>query len=555
MTTTTKNAVIYCRVSTKEQVEEGNSLVTQEKVCKEYALQNGYTVIAVFIEQGESAKTQNRTELQKLLSYCTDRTKGIQVVISYKIDRISRNTDDYSYIRMLLKKYGVEIKSTSEYFENTPAGKFMENIIANVAQFDNDVRTERCANGMKEAVREGRYVWKAPVGYSNIKVLGRATIGKNKMAALVEQSFMLISTGKYTIYQGFECALHQGLAINGKPISKSQFYRMLSNELYTGVIHKFGETHAGLFEPIVSKELFTHVQEVVKRKNKKYTRAYIRLHTDFPLRNLISTPDGLKMTGAWSKGKKSKYPYYRFFMPQGNISKYKMERLFIELLDEIRLEMDDVLMIQENLKQKFPQKLEEVEQETKLIQARIDELKQREQQIINKNLDGIYHDAIAKEYLETLRHEQYELTTEFYEKQKQADESYNIHELIESSREFMLHPSTVWEKATLENKVKLQVFVFPSGLIYENGNLRTPELCSIFKAKSVFLAEKSHQVGSKKITTNNHQLTSVQKNIATSSSNRNQQKIELVVSTKFLEQVAHDLKTLTNILNKERQPP
>src|SRR5687767_3800489 len=135
-----KKAVIYCRVSTKEQVEEGNSLVTQEKNCREYAQKNGYEIAALFVEQGESAKTADRTELKRLMSFCANRKNNIQAIIAYKIDRISRNTDDYSQIRILLKRYGVEIKSTSEYFEDTPAGRFMENIIANVAQFDNDVR-------------------------------------------------------------------------------------------------------------------------------------------------------------------------------------------------------------------------------------------------------------------------------------------------------------------------------------------------------------------------------------------------------------------------------
>jgi site-specific DNA recombinase len=138
-----KRAVIYCRVSTKEQVEEGNSLSTQEKICREYSLKHGYDIAEVFVEQGESAKTQNRPELRRMMAYCASKKNNISVAIAYKIDRISRNTDDYSQIRIVLKKYGVEIKSTSENFENNPAGRFMENMLANVAQFDNDVRTER----------------------------------------------------------------------------------------------------------------------------------------------------------------------------------------------------------------------------------------------------------------------------------------------------------------------------------------------------------------------------------------------------------------------------
>src|SRR5882672_6844745 len=78
---TIKRAVIYCRVSTKEQVEEGNSLVTQEKNCREFALKENFEVIELFVEQGESAKTQDRTELKRLMTFCTDKNNKVDAVI------------------------------------------------------------------------------------------------------------------------------------------------------------------------------------------------------------------------------------------------------------------------------------------------------------------------------------------------------------------------------------------------------------------------------------------------------------------------------------------
>ena len=195
ITNNNKKAVLYCRVSTKEQVDEGNSLSTQEKTCREYCAKNDYEIAKVFLEQGESAKTADRTELQKLLTYCADKKNGIKAIIIYKVDRLSRNTDDYSQIRLFLKRYGVEIKSTSEHFENSPVGRFMENTMANIAQFDNDVRSERCAAGMMEAVREGRYVWMAPIGYDNVKVNGKSTIAMNEfMGSLMRKTFELIAS-------------------------------------------------------------------------------------------------------------------------------------------------------------------------------------------------------------------------------------------------------------------------------------------------------------------------------------------------------------------------
>ena len=138
-----KKAVIYCRVSSYEQVEEGNSLATQRRLCLEFAVKNGYEVSEedIYIEKGESAKTIHRTELNKMLRYCSEKKNKITAVIFYKIDRLSRNTDDYSQLRLLFKKYEVNLISITEKFEDNAVGRFIENTMANVSQLDNDIRT------------------------------------------------------------------------------------------------------------------------------------------------------------------------------------------------------------------------------------------------------------------------------------------------------------------------------------------------------------------------------------------------------------------------------
>jgi len=75
-------AVIYCRVSTKDQVQN-LSLPTQRKACREYCERHGYTVAREFIEEGESAKTTARTQLQALLTYCRTNKGKVDVVVIY----------------------------------------------------------------------------------------------------------------------------------------------------------------------------------------------------------------------------------------------------------------------------------------------------------------------------------------------------------------------------------------------------------------------------------------------------------------------------------------
>ena len=479
-----KRAVIYCRVSTKEQVEEGNSLVTQEKNCKDYAHKNDYEVAAIFIEQGESAKTADRTELKKLLSFCALKKSDIQAVIAYKIDRISRNTDDYSQIRILLKRYGVEIKSTSEFFEDNPAGRFMENIIANVAQFDNDVRAERSIGGMRDAVRDGRYVWLAPYGYSNVKIDGKATIIPNNVAPVIRKMFEEIAKSEYSLETIRKNIVNEELVLlNKRPLSKSYFYHIIRNRLYTGWIHKFGEQHKGKFDPIISDELYCKVQSILSGKQHSH-RQHLTDNPDFPLRKFIFHPSGRLLTGCWSKGRKKKYPYYMFHKQGFNIRKEQLEATFINWLNNFKISVSHFEKIYAFIMRHFESKGGDKKVEQAKLQARIYHLKERQNAILNKNIDGIISDEMCKEKLDNISLELFDLNKDFSASNDIRIEKTGILKIL---RTVLLEPGNVWERATLEDKIKLQWFYFPGGIEMTKNESRTSKICKLFKLKDLIL--------------------------------------------------------------------
>src|SRR5215471_12942727 len=96
-----ERVVIYTRVSTEEQAKGGTSLAGQKAACLEYCYQRGYTVAKVFVEEGESAKTADRTQLKSLFKYCREE-RNIKAVIVHKLDRFARNAGDHSQMRTLL---------------------------------------------------------------------------------------------------------------------------------------------------------------------------------------------------------------------------------------------------------------------------------------------------------------------------------------------------------------------------------------------------------------------------------------------------------------------
>ncbi len=489
-----KKAVIYCRVSTKEQVDEGGSLASQERVCKEYALQNGYEIVEVFIELGESAKNKNRTQLKRLIDYCTNKKNSIQAVIAYKVDRVARNIDDYRYIRVLLKRYGVEIKSTSEYFEDTPAGRFMENIIANVAQFDNDVRTERSVGGMRDAMREGRYVWVAPFGYSNEKVAEKSTIVQNEFAPVIRKTFEQIAQNKESV-DAIRRRLHsEGLATKtGKIITKSHLYRLLNNETYAGWIIKFGERHKGLFEPIVSEELFEQVQRVLKRRaHRGFT--YQRENPDFPLRRFVFHPNGKKITGHWSKGRHKKYAYYRFIGISGSeMKKDTLEDAYMAFVNTYSIDQKHLPYLRKALKEALDNTTQNDFREAEKLRASISELHAKQTSLIDKNDKGIISDTVLRHQLEQVEEKLTKAHAALYTLPGRKED---IGELLDFVSVYLENPGSVWQKASFKQRVELQWFEFPQGVVLKDNKFRTAEIASIFKVKDVFLPRLSSKVRS-----------------------------------------------------------
>lgn len=490
--TNRKRAVIYVRVSTKEQVDEGNSLSTQQKICNDYAIKNEYEVTSIFIEQGESAKTVDRTELQKLLKYCSDKKNCIKAVIIYKLDRLSRNTDDYSQLRLLLKRYGVEIKSTSEHFENTPVGRFMENTMANISQFDNDIRSERCAGGMRDAMRDGRYVWMATVGYKNTKIGGKATISQDeRLAPLILKTFQLIASNTYSTEEVRRIVTKDGLLNKkNKPFSKAYFYRMLTNELFAGWIVKFGERHKGTFTPIVSDDLFNQVQRVLKFKGRKHS-VYKTDHPDFPLRKFITNEYGRKLTGSWSKGRNKKYPFYRFGGNKSNHNRDKFEEAFIQFMDKYRFDDTKFKKLKEFVQKHLVNATIDKRKECDRLKKYINELSEKQSGIIKKNLDGVIPDNVLKQQLAMIDKD---LTNANASLLVIPNMETNYEEALEFVKEYLKNPSVIWRKAAIEAKIKLQWFQFPLGLTFQNKIFRTREMCLFYKAKSAFLGAESARV-------------------------------------------------------------
>jgi site-specific DNA recombinase len=112
-------AVIYIRVSTKEQTEN-LSLPTQLRACEEYCRREGFEILERFKEEGESAKTADRTELQRLLTYCRTHKCNVHFVVVFNLTRFARDKYDHFALRSHLQSLGISLRSATEPIDDTP---------------------------------------------------------------------------------------------------------------------------------------------------------------------------------------------------------------------------------------------------------------------------------------------------------------------------------------------------------------------------------------------------------------------------------------------------
>jgi site-specific DNA recombinase len=262
-----KDAIIYTRVSTKEQAENNTSLSTQKEYCERFAKRKKLEVVSYFGGTYESAKSDERKEFQKMISFAK-RTKNIAYIIVYSYDRFSRTGTNAAYITKGLKECGIQILSvTQETNPETSSGTFQQNLFYLFSQFDNDMRRERTITGMSELLRKGYSVHQVPIGYTVLNPGSKAVDRKiviNEDGEKLRKAFKWKSEGISSV--GIIKKLKQlGLHLDERRLSE-----IFRNPFYCGVlVSKLtpGEANEGRHEKLISKDLFFKVNNILKDNN------------------------------------------------------------------------------------------------------------------------------------------------------------------------------------------------------------------------------------------------------------------------------------------------
>ena len=337
---------LRCAVYTRKSTEEGldkefNSLQAQREACEAYVASQrseGWALIRdAYDDGGFSGGTLERPGLQQLLA---DIEEGlVDVVVVYKIDRLSRSLMDFSKLVEVFDRAGVTFVSVTQSFNTTTSmGRLTLNILLSFAQFEREVIAERVRDKIRASRQKGMWMGgSVPLGYV---VKDRKLVVHEPDAAVVRSMFArFLRVGSATVLAR-ELRAEGVLTTKGRPIDKGYLYKCLSNRTYLGLaIHK-GTAYVGEHAAIISQDLWDKVHAILA-ENARTRSARTRAQTPALLRGLIFGPTGAAMSPTHTRKGNRLYRYYvsqdvlqrgRDACPIGRVPAAEIERAVIDQL-------------------------------------------------------------------------------------------------------------------------------------------------------------------------------------------------------------------------------
>ncbi len=307
-------AIILARVSTEEQKEAGNSLPAQVERLKSYCKRKGYSIVETF-SFDESAYKTKRDEFDRILEFLKINNKEKVVICFDKVDRFSRNVFDkrVSALYELAMKGEIELHFVSDSLvinsEISATEKFHFGINLGLAKYYSDAISDNVKRANEQKIRKGEFPGKAHIGYKNIKLQDESKdiIVDQERAFLIKKAFELYATGKFSMK-----SLTQEMNIRGlrnypsnKKITTSQIHKILRDHFYYGMMLWKDHLYQHKYEPIITKDLFKQVQEVIDSFNRQNFK---RTNKPYIFRGMIKCKEcGCSISPELKKGK---YVYY-----------------------------------------------------------------------------------------------------------------------------------------------------------------------------------------------------------------------------------------------------
>jgi len=317
--------VLRCAIYTRKSSEEGleqefNSLDAQREAGEAYIKSQGHEgwklLKTAYDDGGFSGGNIDRPGLQQLMTDIRDRK--IDVVVVYKVDRLSRSLSDFAQLIQLFEQHDVSFVSVTQQFNTTTSmGRLMLNVLLSFAQFEREVTGERIRDKIAASKKKGMWMGGiVPIGY---EVTDRKLHIKEDDANTVRHIFRrYLELGSVTRLmhelrdQGIQTRKYTsaaGTIIGNRPFRRGHLYEVLNNRLYLGeIVHK-GTSYAGEHAAIIDRELWDKVQASLA-SNRHAVKSDLRVESPSFMKGLFYDSAGNRMSPSHGQKRTHRYRYY-----------------------------------------------------------------------------------------------------------------------------------------------------------------------------------------------------------------------------------------------------
>lgn len=475
-----KAAVVYTRVSSKEQADTNLSLDFQKKAIEEYAQRNGFTVVAYFGGTYESAKTDGRKEFGRMQDFIRKNKGKVSHILVYTLDRFSRTGGGAIKLAdELREKYGVMVFAVTQPTDTSNAsGQLQQNMYLLFSQYENTLRRQRAMAGMKEKFSRGIWAAKPPMGYDTIRTNGERKIVVNDTGKLLRKAFIWKTEG----VKNEEILVK--LRARGVRIYKQQLTKVLKNPFYCGwVSHGLleGEVVEGSHEKLISEATFLKVNKI-NQESAGYGVPHKKENDQVPLKIFVrcGTCDA-PFTGYIVKAKELWYYKCRTTGCKSNKSATSMHQLFEALLGKYALLPHLLAPLMQLLKARLKEGKKGQQDEVEVYRARLKEVTRKLDRLETKYYvnEEMNRQTFEKLYV-PLKAEQSDITDEWAKLDTGDSDLRCLKELV---LPFAADLSALWSTCEVKEKERLQALMFPDGITYnkEKVMLQTNAINQIFR--------------------------------------------------------------------------
>lgn len=384
-----RSAVLYARVSSKDQEKEGYSIPAQERLLRDYAASHALTITQEFVDV-ETAKATGRHGFTAMLAYLEKHHTSCRTVLVEKTDRLYRNIKDW----VTIDELDLEIHFVKENLvhsqDSRSSEKFLHGIKVLMAKNYIDNLGEEASKGMLEKARSGTWPSSAPLGYQNTPGPdGKRTITPNPaQAPHITTLFRRYATGEESIDTLTRKAEDDGLRRNGKTINRTTIHAILRNHFYVGNFTWKGVTYHGKHEPLITQALFAAAQAVLDRRHDGRQR---KIKHDFTYTGLIRC--GHCKSSMVAEIKKARYVYYHCSGYRGNchepyVREETLHDAIKDALRRIQLPKEILDWLTEELRATRQEKDHEHDEAINRLQSEHDRLQARLDTMYVDKLDG-----------------------------------------------------------------------------------------------------------------------------------------------------------------------